>query len=91
VIHNPAEKIMIAEEWQPDDGRWIGRKATDAAANPDFLTTRHAVGQKISGTVFNTQTWGPIKGAECGMCDGHVELISNNQSNDPRFWDPTIK
>ena len=92
VIRDPSNKILIAEEWQPNDSRWIGRKPTETAANPDFLTTRHASrGPRITGTAFNMTSWGPIKGAHAGMADGHVELISNQDATDPRKWDPVLK
>jgi prepilin-type N-terminal cleavage/methylation domain-containing protein/prepilin-type processing-associated H-X9-DG protein len=92
VIHNPSDKIMIAEENDPNDGRWEARAVTANAANPDFLATRHAVGQRVATSgAPNMNTWGIVKGAHVGMCDGHVELISTVQACDPRHWDPTWK
>jgi len=96
VIKHPSDKLLVAEEQSPNDGRWTvpwdapTQKVT-TSDNPDFLTIRHSVGPRVvvSGSPVG-QTWYPTKGAQCGIADGHVELLSNEQAYDPRYWDPTL-
>ena len=95
VIHRPSDKVLVAEEQSPNDGRWtvpwvVSTQKPDTSGNPDFLTIRHAREQRItvSGSPVG-QPWEKYKGAYCGMADGHVEILSNEQAYDPRYWDPT--
>src|SRR3712207_2147065 len=44
VIHNPSQKILVAEEYQPNDGRWNVQLVT--AASGDLLTVRHVPGMR---------------------------------------------
>jgi len=90
-IKNASAKVMILEEDFPNDGKWEAVAVTKSQSDPDFLTTRHAREQRVatSGT-FDTQTWGRVAGANVGMCDGHVELMSNVDAYDVHHSDPTV-
>jgi len=97
VIHKPSDKIMVAEELDANDGRWqvdwnTKTQKPNSNANNDFLCVRHAASAKVPpiGGVPDMNTWGRIKGANCGMCDGHVEVLSTGESIDPAHWDPTF-
>jgi len=91
VIHSPSDKIMMVEEDEPDDGRWVGRDLSDPSNSPDWLSLRHASGNKPGTAAPNLAQWGPIAGAHVGMCDGHVERISTTEANLPKHWDPRLK
>ena len=99
VIHNASDKVLIAEEHEANDGRWnvpwqpASNGINPNAANADVLAIRHAPRRDIpssSGGPGNS-AWANTKGGYCGMCDGHVELLSTNEAYDPRHWDPTFK
>jgi len=95
VIHRPSDKIMIAEEFQPNDARWsipwnTTTQTIDTSTEPDFLTTHHAQSQKVASTGAPSLTnFGNIKGGYVGMCDGHAELMSTLEAFQPSHWDPT--
>ena len=91
VIHNPSEKIMIVEEDEPNDGRWVGRDLSDPSNSPDYLSLRHATGNRAGTAAPSMAIWGNIKGGHVGMCDAHVELMSTAEANLPKHWDPRIK
>lgn len=82
-IINPANKLMVVEEWAnrglPDDGRWtpttVGGVGLSHAPNwgnkPAQISPRH---DKKGVVVF---------------CDGHVEVVNPSFGNDPYNYDAT--
>jgi prepilin-type N-terminal cleavage/methylation domain-containing protein/prepilin-type processing-associated H-X9-DG protein len=91
VIHNPSEKIMMIEEDEPNDGRWVPRDLSDPTNAPDWLSLRHASGNKAGTAAPTLALWGNIKGGHVGMCDGHVEIMSTIEANLPKHWDPRVR
>jgi prepilin-type N-terminal cleavage/methylation domain-containing protein len=90
MIKNASDKIMIAEEDDPNDTHWGAKLITASTTTADYLTTRHARNQTVGTVNAPAQIWAQTKGGHVGLCDGHVELFSTIEAFDPHHWDPTI-
>jgi prepilin-type N-terminal cleavage/methylation domain-containing protein len=89
-IKHSAEKLLLVEEHNPNDGRWApGTPANTPSA--DAVTTRHGSGPLPSGyNQYSPQVNNRIGiNVPAGFCDGHGEIIDQILANDPRRyqWD----
>ena len=86
-VHNPAYKVWLAEEIEPNDGYWSPAQITlptDAFTTGDYLTTRH--GNKTDQFKDPGKETRPGSNVLCA--DGHVEKMTTREAftklrNDP--------